>query len=69
MEITDRTACESVVEDKKLSIEYNGVKLYFCEKECIEEFQENPQKFLHSDHFKLDLTMLHEKQSNLPKNN
>lgn len=58
MELKDKTACGSAIEDKKLSIEYNGIKLYFCEKECIEEFEEDPKKFLHSDHFKLDLPVL-----------
>lgn len=58
MELKDKTACGSAIEDKKLSIEYNGVKLYFCEKECIEEFEEDPKKFLHSDHFKLDWPVL-----------
>ncbi|MHA2251267.1 MAG: YHS domain-containing protein [Candidatus Kariarchaeaceae archaeon] len=30
--------------------EYNGKRLYFCEKDCLNEFLENPAKFVKSDH-------------------
>ncbi|MDH5404052.1 MAG: hypothetical protein OEY49_16260 [Candidatus Heimdallarchaeota archaeon] len=40
--------------DQQPSIVYKGKIIYFCENECVEEFNEDPEGFLHSDHFKLN---------------
>jgi YHS domain-containing protein len=35
-----------------ISQSYRGKILYFCNKDCLNEFDDNPEKFLNSDHFK-----------------
>ena len=32
--------------DKNIFVEYNGRKIYFCCKDCVKKFEENPEKYL-----------------------
>jgi YHS domain-containing protein len=48
---TAHTACGSEVLNKDISINYQEKTLYFCESECLNEFVDNPEKFIRSDHF------------------
>lgn len=32
--------------DKNVFVEYQGKKVYFCCKQCVAEFQKNPEKYL-----------------------
>ena len=50
-EIRPKTACGSPLTNKSVSTVFNGKKLYFCEKECLDEFNMDPEAFLKSDHF------------------
>ncbi len=53
-----KTACGSEIIDKKIFVIYENKKIYFCEEECRIEFNENPRKFLNSDHFLIDFNLL-----------
>lgn len=55
---TPTTACGTEITDKNIFVKYKGVKLYFCEKECMDEFNDNPSKFLSSDHLRIELPIL-----------
>lgn len=55
--IDRKTACGSPIEHE-ISTKYKGKVIYFCEQECLEEFLENPEKFLQSDHFLIDFDLL-----------
>lgn len=57
------TACGSKVEDEKIAVNYDGTTIYFCEKECLDEFNENPVKFINSDHLKISLNILNSSKS------
>ena len=46
-----KTACGSPLTNKTVSTIFEGKKIYFCEKECLDEFNLNPEAFLQSDHF------------------
>ena len=51
-----KTACGSEVVTEEISSNHNGKVIYFCETECLREFSENPDKFIKSDHYKLELS-------------
>ena len=50
-----RTACGSKEIDKKLAVDYKGVKIFFCEQSCVDEFNADPEKFIASDHMRIKL--------------
>jgi YHS domain-containing protein len=50
-----RTACGGEKIDEKLSVDFGGSKIYFCEKSCIDEFMKDPEKFIASDHMRIEL--------------
>ncbi|MCY3412634.1 MAG: hypothetical protein INQ03_13435 [Candidatus Heimdallarchaeota archaeon] len=58
MHETKTTACGTEIKDKSIFVIFRGLKIYLCEQECIEEFQENPDKFITSDHLKITLPIL-----------
>ncbi len=51
------TACNHDAEGDIFTT-YNGKKIYFCEEECKEEFEDDPEKFINSDHFRITLEIL-----------
>ncbi|MHA2028982.1 MAG: hypothetical protein ACXAC2_06855 [Candidatus Kariarchaeaceae archaeon] len=52
------TACGTEVTNKNISANFQNKILYFCEKECLEEFSANPDEFIKSDHCLISLTTL-----------
>ena len=58
MENNQKTVCGSEITDKSVSTLFNGYELYFCENECLEEFNIDPKLFINSDHFLLELEIL-----------
>ncbi len=57
-----KTACNSDVSDEKIFTTYKGKKIYFCEQECLDEFLDDPEEFLRSDHFLLEFEILEDMQ-------
>ncbi len=57
---TTKTACGSDIQDKDIFTMYKGVKIYFCEKECLDEFNDNPTEFINSDHMRIKLPIIKE---------
>ncbi len=55
--VTSACGCQSCVNNKEELIfsVYEGKIIYFCSEDCKEEFDEDPQVFLQSDHFKIDI--------------
>lgn len=45
-------------EGKFISTPYKGKRIYFCAQDCKEEFLEDPENFLQSDHFILNFDLL-----------
>ncbi|MFW9852273.1 MAG: YHS domain-containing protein [Candidatus Thorarchaeota archaeon] len=41
-----------------IKTEYKGKKLYFCQRNCLNEFKHDPETFLASSHFKLNFDEL-----------
>jgi YHS domain-containing protein len=54
--VTSVCACQSCVNRRDFVILeiYRGKEFIFCQEECVVEFREDPEKFLKSDHFKLN---------------
>ena len=42
------TACGGILKDplRYQSREYKGVHVYFCNQDCLREFEENPERFM-----------------------
>jgi YHS domain-containing protein len=47
-QVTEQTTCPVMggAINKDIFVEYQGKKVYFCCKGCIETFQANPEKYL-----------------------
>ena len=45
---TDPVCGMSVTEKTQWTAEYKGTKYYFCSENCLREFQNNPEKYVHS---------------------
>jgi len=45
------TACGGVLREpsKYPSREYNGIRLYFCNEDCLREFERNPDAFMEGE--------------------
>ena len=54
--VTSVCACQSCVNRRDYVIHeiYKGKELVFCQDECLVEFKEDPEKFIKSDHFKVN---------------
>ena len=55
--------CGSEITEKSVSKIYEDNELYFCENECLEEFNTDPTAFINSDHFLIDLEILQNSNS------
>lgn len=53
-----KTACNSEITEKSVSTIFEGRTITFCEQECLEEFNFDPEVFLESDHFLIDFDIL-----------
>lgn len=53
-----KTCCGSHLPKHIIKTEYKGKKLYFCQRNCLNEFKHNPESFLASSHFKLNFDEL-----------
>jgi YHS domain-containing protein len=53
-----KTACGTALTEETVSTIYENKVIYFCEKECLKEFNESPHKFLESDHFLINFELL-----------
>jgi YHS domain-containing protein len=42
------TACGGILKDpsRYLSREYKGVQVYFCNQDCLREFEKDPERFM-----------------------
>ena len=49
-----KTCCGSHLPKNIIKTEYKGKKLYFCQRDCLNEFMRDPEAFLASSHFKLN---------------
>ncbi len=51
-----KTACGSPI--NTIKTEYLGKIIYFCEEDCLDEFLDDPKKFIESDHFLITFDVL-----------
>ena len=57
--VVSACGCDKDHHDGKfISAPYKGKRIYFCAQNCKDEFIEDPEKFLHSDHFVLNFDLL-----------
>ena len=51
------TSCVNLKEPRLYAI-YQDRLVYFCSRSCVKEYDEDPEAFIQSDHFKIELDML-----------
>lgn len=58
IKISQKTVCGSELTENSVPTLFEDNELYFCENECLEEFNTNPRKFINSDHFLIELKIM-----------
>jgi len=53
-----KTCCGAHLPSNIVKTTFKGKSLYFCQKDCLIEFKQDPEAFLASSHFKLNFEEL-----------
>ncbi|MHA2502364.1 MAG: hypothetical protein ACXAE3_05830 [Candidatus Kariarchaeaceae archaeon] len=51
------TSCVNLKEPRFHAV-YNDRLVYFCSRSCVKEYNEDPEAFINSDHFKIEFDIL-----------